>query len=217
MTGSFLLDGRNSANKSRYVAQAGTRAARSRSNTVHSFQERYVIEEEPSSPPSPGPRPSIRANRAVSNFDSYNRPESPAKEPRPGYLRSQTTFEGPTQVRRETNTAEMPRITRVPSDSMTIRSTKNQLRPVSLAVPHNQDLFNDPEDSAFSSSPDRSYGERSVSPATSYGSVPQRSFSGTALSQAGIGAKKGPPPPPPSRAKKPPPPPPPAKRPSLTT
>lgn len=53
-----------------------------------------------------------------------------------------------------------------------------------------------------SASPDRSYGERSVSPATSHGSVASRSNTFNAAT-----GRKGPPPPP-NRAKKPPPPPP---------
>lgn len=193
------------------LSTVNSRVGRSRSNTAHSFQERYIIEEEPGSPPSPDSRPSIRPHRAVSNVSahgSYSRPESPAKQVRPDYARSMT-FEGPTQLRRDPSAPEMPRITRVPSDTLTIRSAKSQLRPVSLHVPQNQDVFNDQDDSAHSESPDRFTEERSVSPATSYGSVPSRSFSASTLSVPG--AKKGPPPPPPSRAKKPPPPPP-AKR-----
>jgi len=169
-----------------------------------------VTAEDPSPPssPEPEPRPSIKSTRSVSSrFPA----ESPAKDflsaatSRPAISRS-TTFEGPTQIRRDLSPVpNMHHPARVPSDSLTIRTQRSQLRNVNNAVPE-YDVFDDQIDSPFSnSSPDRSYGDASVSPATSHGSV--------------AGARiKGPPPPPPSRAKKPPPPPPPpaAKRSVLT-
>ena len=194
------------------MASSGQRRGnRSRSNTLRSFQERHTIEEEPASPPSPEPRPSIKSHRTVSTYASQASAEPTDYQTRPGYTRA-TTFEGPTQLRREPTTQEMPRFSRAPSDNLSIRTLKSQLRPTSFATP--QESIFDQDDSA-ASSPDRSYRERSVSPATSHSSVPARSVSGTPVA-GGPGAKKGPPPPPPSRAKKPPPPPPPAKRGILT-
>ena len=152
------------------------------------------------------PRPTIKNSRTA----SYRMSEFPAAESadtgysRPGYIRS-TTFEGPTQLRRDVSPVAAPRLSRIPSDSLTIRTTRSNLRTVDPAIAESN-VFNDHEDSNFesNSSPDRSYGERSVSPATSHGSFPNLTATST--------VKKGPPPPPPSRAKKPPPPPPPAKR-----
>jgi len=159
------------------------------------------------------PRPIIKTNRAA----SYRVPESSTADfaetvnSRPGFNRS-TTFEGPTQLRRDISPVAAPRVSRVPSDSLTIRTQRSQLRTVDAAASEHN-VFNDQDDSTFysNSSPDRSYGERSVSPATSHGSFANL----TTIGSNPVG-KKGPPPPPPSRGKKPPPPPPPAKR-SLIT
>jgi hypothetical protein len=111
-----------------------------------------------------------------------------------------TTFDTPAQARRDVSPASHhSALARIPSDTLTIRTQRSQLRNVNGAVPE-CDSVDDRTYSPFSNaSSDRSFGEASISPATSHGSV--------------TGARvKGPPPPPPSRAKKPPPPPPPAKR-----
>jgi hypothetical protein len=177
---------------------------RSRANTAHSSADGINQE------PVPEPRPTIKNSRAV----SYRMQEFPTAESadivhsRPGNIRS-STFEGPTQLRRDISPVAAPRLSRIPSDSLTIRTTRSNLRTVDPAIAESN-IFHDQEDSTLesNSSPDRSYGERSVSPATSHGSFANLSTAST--------AKKGPPPPPPSRAKKPPPPPPPAKRSLLT-
>ncbi len=80
------------------------------------------------------------------------------------------------------------------------------------------DVFGDPSDDSTmnSASPDRSYGERSVSPATSHGSVASRTASYSNGGGGGGGGGKRIPPPPPNRNKKPPPPPP-MKRADLST
>ena len=183
---------------------------KSRSNTAHSFVDRYnAVDEEP--PPPSQPRPTIKTSRTA----SHRLPEPATAEyedvvrTRPNFGRS-TTFEGPTQLRRDISPADGPRMSRIPSDTLTIRTTRSQLRTVNKSVPED-DIFNDRDDSTHfsNSSPDRSYGDRSVSPATSHGSLPSGAVTSTTMTAAG---KKGPPPPPPSRAKKPPPPPPPAKR-----
>ena len=198
------------------------RNPRSRSNTAHSFADRsYQIEDEPTAPEA---RPSIRSNRAAS---AYNPPESPRREQpgydfnhgRPGINRS-TTFEGPTQIHRDCSPISTTRMSRVPSDSLAVRAQRTQLRPANRINTAN-DLFSDPsDDSTFTSSPDRSYEERSqrsASPATSHGSAPSRSASYSTLNATTTNSKKQAPPPPPSRAKKPPPPPPPIKRSALST
>lgn len=194
---------------------------RSRSNTAHSYADRYnTVEEEPEMPP-PESRPSIRSNRAVS---SNVLPESPQRENqnydgpsnRPMFNRS-TTFEGPTQLYRDSSPIRM---SRVPSDTLTMRTQRAQLRPVSRVVTGG-DVFDDPSDTSTfysnsTSSPDRYFGERAASPATSHGSIPSRNVSSSTLNAMTSNGKKGPPPPPPSRAKKPPPPPP-TKRSALST
>jgi len=174
-------------------------------------------------PPAPEARPSIRSNRATS---AYNPPESPRKElqgydfnsGRPTVNRSMT-FEGPTQIHRDCSPVSATRMSRVPSDNLTVRTQRSQLRSITRINTGN-DLFSDPsDDSTFTSSPDRSYEERSqrsASPATSHGSGPSRSASYSTLNAPAAVGKKQAPPPPPSRAKKPPPPPP-MKRSALST
>ncbi|KAA6411830.1 MAG: hypothetical protein FRX48_03980 [Lasallia pustulata] len=197
--------------------QDNRRNPRSRSNTAHTFADRYsTVEEEPPMPP-PESRPSIRSNRAVSaNNYRDSPPTSPRREhsgfdfssSRPGANRS-TTFQGPTQLNRDSSPVGFPRMSRVPSDTLTVRAQRAQLRPVNKVNTGN-DVFEDPsDDSAFNSnsSPDRYYDERSASPATSHGSE-SRNVSSSTLNVGFSNGKKQPPPPPPSRSKKPPPPPP---------
>lgn len=197
------------------------RDPRSRNNTAHAYADRFsAVDEEPL--PIPEARPSIRSTRTAS---SHMPPDSPRKElqsydigpSRPGVNRA-TTFEGPTQLYRDYSPPQ--RVSRVPSDNLAVRNQRNQLRPLSRVTADNEP-FSDPSDeSTFhsSSSPDRSYKERSASPATSHGSAPpSRSTSYSTLIMAPNGGKKQAPPPPPSRAKKPPPPPPPMKRSALST
>ena len=187
------------------------RRAPSRSNTAHAYSDRYnAVEEEPA--PVSEARPSIRSTRTAS---SHMRSESPRKETqgyefgssRPAVNRA-TTFEGPRQLNRDYSPPQ--RVSRVPSDNLVVRNQRAQLRPLHKVTPEN-DLFSDPSDgSTFNSnsSPDRSYMERSASPATSIGSAPSRNASYSTLTPAANGnpapvAKKKPPPPPPSRTKKP--------------
>ena len=198
------------------------REPRSRTNTAHAYGDRYnPIEEEP--PPVVENRPAIRSTRTRSSYVPTI--ESPRKEPdghdyssaRPGVNRA-TTFEGPTQLYREASPPQ--RVSRVPSDNFTVRNQRAQLRPLSRISPDN-DIFNYPSDeSTFNSnsSPDRSYKERSTSPATSHGSAaPSRSTSYSTLTSAPNGKKQAPPPPPSRTKKPPPPPPPPMKRSALST
>lgn len=167
--------------------------------------------------PPPDSRPSIKSSRVPSSHIDSRQNENQGYEyntARPAVNRA-TTFEGPTQIRRDISPLPDQRISRVPSDNLTVRAQRSQLRPLTRGVPEN-DLFSDPsDDPIFASSPDRSHKERSASPATSIGSAPSRSTSYSTLDAARNGGKQ-PPPPPPSRSKKPPPPPP-MKRSALST
>lgn len=164
---------------------------RSRSNTVRSYTQYAEPAEEVT--PVVEVRPTIKSSRSQTARSGEQLYEH---SPRPTFNRS-TTYDGG----RELSPANMARISRVPSDSLMIRTARSQLRNV-----EEQDVFADDSGSYTNSSPDHGYGEQSVSPATSHGSG---SF--TPLKKS-----SGPPPPPPSRAKKPPPPPVPAKRTLLT-
>jgi hypothetical protein len=185
---------------------------RSRSNTAHSYNERYNNYDE-SPMPEPEPvRPSIRSQSRVSSSSrmdtrldthgEYHQTESPS---RPNFGRS-STFQGPIAIHRESTPLSNSRKNSIPSDIGVLRAN---LRPANRINTGGPDVFGDPSDDSTlnSGSPDRSYGERSVSPATSHGSVASRTASYSTLTNATNG-RKGPPPPPPSRAKKPPPPPP---------
>lgn len=135
---------------------------------------------------------------------------------RPDFSRS-NTFQGPTQLQRDSSPVSPARMTRVPSDNLLMRNQRIQLRPAHRTTTGN-DLFGDPpDDSAPNSSPDRYYGERSASPATSHGSAASREGSSSTLYTSFPVGKKQAPPPPPSRTTKPPPPPPPTKRSALST
>ena len=154
-------------------------------------------------------RPVISSSRTTSYRQEPSGREyaaSPASKPT---LTRTVTME---PTRRDISPMGAPRLPRMPSDSLTIRTTRTQLRPVDPVL-NEQDVFADDSTFYTSSSPDRSHGELSTSPATSHGSgnIPFTSASN----------KKAPPPPPPSRATKPglnkaPPPPPPIKKTVLT-
>jgi hypothetical protein len=189
------------------------RPARARSNTAHSYQERYEPLQEELTVVTES-RPTIRSNRTVSTYmaDSPARDTYPVSNgfARPGLSRT-PTFEGPTQLRQDQSPVATQWIQRTTSENLTNR--RNSVQPLGGRFP--VDPYADSEASSYGrSSPERMYGGRSSSPATSHGSVASRRPSATALN-SGL-TKKAPPPPPPSRAKKPPPPPPPMKR-SLVT
>ena len=168
----------------------------------------------------PPERPAIRStNRAASSNQIPDSPRShESTTVRPPIGARSTTFEGPTQIHRDTSPSAVPaRMARVPSDSLSVRTQRAQLRPTNRVVTGG-DVFEDPSDSSTlysTSSPDKYLGERAASPATSHGSAMSRNGSSSTLN--GLSGKKPPPPPPPpSRAKKPPPPPP-MKRSALST
>ncbi|KAL8710959.1 MAG: hypothetical protein Q9220_004558 [cf. Caloplaca sp. 1 TL-2023] len=190
---------------------------RSRSNTAHAFADRYKEDEPPMLPPE---RPAIRSTRTASSHVLSESPQREAQDyeygsGRPNFNRT-STFEGPTQIHRDSSPIPISRTSRVPSDSLTVRTQRSQLRPT-VRMPSGTEVPSDPVDDPVYSSPDRSYDERSASPATSYGSAPSRSASYSTLNAATSTGKKQAPPPPPARAKKPPPPPPPMKRSALST
>ncbi|KAJ5378778.1 hypothetical protein N7509_011897 [Penicillium cosmopolitanum] len=181
------------------------RTTRARSNTAHSYQERYdPVQEELTS--AVETRPTIRSSKTIMS-------EMPTRElhpnngfPRPVLSRT-PTFEGPSQLRHEQTPVASQWIQRTTSDSLA-----GQRNVPASGRPFASDPYADSEVSSYGrSSPERSYGARSSSPATSHGSVASRRPSATALN-SGTLTKKAPPPPPPSRSKKPPPPPPPMKR-----
>jgi hypothetical protein len=189
--------------------ESSRRNPRSRSNTAHSYGDRYREQEDPVEPEAG--RPSIRSAARVQSTSRLNThqeyPDSPTSPARPQWGRSQT-FEGPTSINRTTTPVNGGRKPSINADPGMLRM---QLRP-SNRINTSSNVFGDPSDASTnaSNSPDHSYRERSVSPATSHGSVASRNASYTTVSSAattGTG-RKGPPPPPPARAKKPPPPPP---------
>lgn len=127
--------------------------------------------------------------------EEYSPPTSPQ---RPSIGRS-STFQGPTTYFRESPPPGRLNSIPPPSD---VGSLRAGLRPTARTNVISADLFNDPSDDSTlnSNSPDRSYGARSVSPATSQGSMGSRSASISAASSRRA------PPPPPSRTRKPAPP-----------
>jgi hypothetical protein len=143
---------------------------RSRSSTLRSYTQ-----PEPEPEPAPEIRPTIRSNssRAMTSGSM-----------RPSFGRS-TTYDTAGSQRRDLSPVHSAPLSRVPSDSLMIKTARSNLR----SHP-DQDVFGD------DSSPDHSYGDRASSPATSNASS----------SNAPLGGRRAPPPPPPSRSKKPPPP-----------
>ena len=171
--------------KTGWPAQAHTNrpSPRSRSSTVRSYAYDTVEE-----PPPPTERPAIKSRTLSSRVgelvsNDYDRSNSA----RPQINRS-TTYDVPAMARRDMSPVGSRPLSRIPSDTLMVKNARSNLRTVDR--PQDQDVFADDSNS----SPDLSYGEASVSPATSVGS-----------SAAQFG-KRAPPPPPPSRSKKPPPP-----------
>lgn len=170
---------------------------RSRSNTARSYRSVHSQSEEP---PIPEIRPSIKSGRTASS----RYPDPPladveeSRPARPGFGRS-TTYQSTTSTRSDLSPVPTNRLSRVPSDSLMIQSTRSNLRRVDTM----------PSEDVFADESPTSYGtQRSISPST-----PQSSGSQTPF---GAG-RRPPPPPPPSRASKPglgkpAPPPPPTKR-----
>ena len=162
-------------------SRGGRQNPRSRSSTVRSYTQ-----PEPEPEPMPEIRPTIRSNTSRTATSNTHRP---------GFNRS-TTYDPSAQPRRDLSPAHSAPLSRVPSDSLMIKTARSNLR-----NHQDPDVFGD------DSSPDHSYYDRASSPATSNASSSNASLTG---------ARRAPPPPPPSRAKKPPPPIP-AKRATVTS
>ena len=157
-------------------------------------------------------RPAIKSSRVASNTSLHEN----AAVSRPGAFRA-STFEGPRQLSREESPIGLQRMTRVPSDNVTMKPQRDRLHALTAREIETHDRFSDPsDDSALYSSPERPYRQRSASPATSYGSGLSRQASYSNFDTVNGTKKAAPPPPPPPRSKKPPPPPP-MKRSALST
>ncbi|EXJ80413.1 hypothetical protein A1O1_08558 [Capronia coronata CBS 617.96] len=181
--------------------RGGRPTPRSRSNTVRSYTQ-YAEPVEEVTPVEV--RPAIKSNRIPSGrFGETATPDySPGIPIRPNFARA-STVDSASLFSRDLSPGNMSRMSRVPSDTLMIRTTRSQLRNV-----EEQDVFADDTGSYTNSNSDHGYGDPSVSPATSQGSGSSTPLTGK--------KSAAPPPPPPSRAKKPPPPPVPAKRTVLT-
>ncbi|KAI9807321.1 MAG: hypothetical protein M1833_000064 [Piccolia ochrophora] len=182
------------------------RNAGSRGIATHGYDDRF---DDVPAATSPEPRTTIRSTRAVS---SNTRDISPRALPNNhSTTRRTSTFEGPTQLRRDSSPMGSPALTRVPTEPPVFPKTRTQLRSVNTVHASNNTFADQSDESAYTnSSPEQyNYNDRAASPATSYGSAPpSRNASSTALHMGTANTKRAPPPPPPSRAKKPPPPPP---------
>lgn len=192
---------------------------RSRSNTAHSFSGRlsrtnshniYEEEEiESKAPPvrmpirSPSSRVGLSAQAQTQN-QQYDAPARPV-------FNKANTFQGGASLDRERSGG---RISAAPAPSPSygvnqnipnVGALRGQLRPVSRIVTTRDDVFADRDGDSTDGSGSPDWGNRSTSPATSYGSL-SRTSSNIAVNSNGLGTRKAPPPPPPCRSKKPAPP-----------
>ncbi|KAJ5689162.1 hypothetical protein N7462_003554 [Penicillium macrosclerotiorum] len=164
------------------------RASRARSNTAQSYQDRYEpLQEEIAS--TIESRPAIRSTRTVSMYmtdpPAHSYPASNGA-PRPGINRT-PTFEGPTQLRQEPVPIAAQWMQRAASENLASRQNSTHYANSRAPI----DPYADSEASSYGrSSPERSYGGRSSSPATSHGSVASRRPSCTTLNSTG--GKKAP-------------------------
>ncbi|EHA57790.1 BAR domain-containing protein [Pyricularia oryzae 70-15] len=175
-------------------------------STGNSSVQNYTYEEHEPAPPVR--MPTIRSASRISANGAA--PDIPA---RPGVARS-NTFQGGATIERNTQSLSgsstpsgyQPSFQQQQNAAATmsanIGSLRGQLRPVSRIVtqPREDNVFADGYDDDTTSSGDspKWSGDRSSSPATSYGS-------GASQTTSTLGSRKAPPPPP-SRSKKPPPP-----------
>ncbi|KAL2865670.1 BAR domain protein [Aspergillus lucknowensis] len=176
----------------------GHRGTRSRSNTAHSYQDRYepLHEEHTNDVQS---RHVIRSNTHSVVETPIRKVYAQETSPHRPVLNRTPTFEGPTQLRQG---QEQPLRTqwasRVNSENFITRRNSVQVRPISRVVPESAEDVGYHSGSVSDRS-DNGWHESRASPFDS--SVSRRTSSNTLN-------KKAPPPPPPSRAKKPAPPPP---------
>lgn len=198
-------------------------AGRSRSNTAHSFTEKLsrstsnnIYEADEFEPQQPTRMP-IRSRLSISNGSVLQQqPQQPDLPSRPTIGRASTFQGGATFDRERCMGNGRASGTTTPSGSAynasNIGSLRGQLRPASRVSTRAEDVFADrDDDTASGSGSTNEWGERSASPATSFGSL-SRSTSNLTVPALGTGTgtgnsnRKAPPPPPPSRSKKPPPP-----------
>ncbi|KAK3328116.1 hypothetical protein B0T19DRAFT_400906 [Cercophora scortea] len=193
---------------------------RSRSNTANSISGRlsrttsrniYEAEEvESEAPPVRMPIRSSNNSRIALSVQPQNQQLEPSHRPT---ISRASTFQGGASLDRERIGGRISGTT-TPNSSYAVNQNvpnvgnlRGQLRPVNRIVTSRDDVFQDrDDDTSDSGSPD--WGNRSASPATSYGSL-SRTTSNVAVnsnSNNTLGSRKAPPPPPPSRAKKPAPP-----------
>lgn len=197
----------------RETRTTATRPTRSRSVTAHGYADRFnPVEEEPEPEPARITIPKLGARSRSPASDTHS-PGGYALRPS---LSRTSTYESSNGYRDD---SPARRITRVPTDSGVITSSRSNLRPVRQT----NTFADDYEDDYAPSSGNGHRRDRSPpSPDTASsvgsarGSVMSRAASWAAPNAGGGTEKKAPPPPPPSRAKKPPPPPPPMKRSALS-
>jgi hypothetical protein len=196
-------------------------AVRSRSNTAHSFTEKLSrstsnnIYEADEFEPQQTPRIPIRSRLSISNGSVLQQqPQQPDLPSRPAIGRASTFQGGATMDRERSMGNGRASGSTTPSGSAynasNTGSLRGQLRPASRVSTRAEDVFADrDDDTASGSGSTNEWGERSASPATSFGSL-SRSTSNLTVPALGTGtgngSRKAPPPPPPSRSKKPPPP-----------
>jgi hypothetical protein len=168
--------------------QVGARRGnRSRSNTARSWQEprQAAVYEEAEPVPALPVRPSMNRSPTSSRAAPPQPPSNNNLHPTRPMITRASTSDGRTALVDAHRGVSGHRLSRIATDSGTYGGR------------HHDDVFADDASTASGSgSPD--WGERSASPATSYGSMSR--------SASAMGNRKAPPPPPPNRAKKPPPP-----------
>ncbi|PYI10014.1 BAR domain protein [Aspergillus sclerotiicarbonarius CBS 121057] len=194
-------------------APSARRPGRPRSNTAHSYHERYEpLHEEVDN--TAELRPIIRSTRATSIEPAAREVYPPDAYSQRPVLSRTSTFEGPTQLRQEQNSSPYQWPSRAASDNYIGRRNSVQSRTMGRSY---ADPYMEQEDvSPSGTSPERSYMGRNQSPGPSYGGAVSRKSSSTTLNGTPLTLNKKAPPPPPPRAKKPAPPPPPMKRPILS-
>ncbi|KAL4807810.1 hypothetical protein BDV18DRAFT_136105 [Aspergillus unguis] len=189
---------------------SGTRGTRSRSNTAHSYHDRFepLHEEQPNGVEA---RPVIRSHAHGFAETPIRKTYAQETSPHRPVLNRTPTFEGPTQLRQVQEHPVAPQWAhRANSENFVSRRDSVQTRPISRVIPEPA------EDAGYHSGSvsdrsDNSWPDNRQSP---FSSTVSRRTSSTTLN-GGFAQKKAPPPPPPSRAKKPAPPPP-MKRPILS-
>ena len=152
---------------------------RSRSNTVRSYLSTHSDREEPEPV-----KPSIKSRQPSTRYGEPPASELDVPRARPGLGRS-TTYQTQPQERRDISPAAPNRLSRVPSDSLMLQSTRTNLRRVDT-MPNQSDVFADESPQSSDSHLSLS-GRRAPPPPPSRGSKP-----------GGLG-KPAPPPPPAKR------------------